>query len=284
MTDTQSTTLDTTTFLQLQEEERQRLAQALTSGPGQLLANTLTEIEYALPLLEKNPQVALAGLNALRQELRDGLRQLQDFVAELQPPLLDEMGLGASIQRYVQKFGERTGIRAECSGCPTFQTRFPRSIELALFRAVQESLANVAAHAKATQVQIDLRRGANHVRLEIQDNGRGFAPRARHSKKRPLGLIIMRDRVEWLGGQLQLFSENGRGVRVVVTIPYHGHAAESSAQGGQETNERDNHHAQIARNGDTNPKKSRARNTDAKTAPHTRAQTQRRARRAQTGK
>lgn len=235
-------TLNPTIFLQLQEEERQRMAHALMSGPGQILANTLMEVEYALPLLEKNPQVVHSGLKALRNELREGLAQLKDLVAELQPPLLDEMGLGTGMQQYISKFGERTGLHVECEGCAEFHARYPRTIELALFRVLQDALSNVAAHAKATHVHVKLTRSENYVRLEIQDNGRGFAPRVpRSTQKRQLGLITMRDRVELLGGQMKLFSEAGRGVRVLVTIPYHGHASDSNLQGGETTDERTNH-------------------------------------------
>jgi hypothetical protein len=78
--------------------------------------------------------------------------------------------------------------------------------------------------------------------MTIQDNGRGFAPHARPMiKKRQLGLIAMRDRAELLGGHLQLFSKVGHGVRVVATIPYHGHRTQSNKLGGQENYERTNH-------------------------------------------
>ncbi len=241
MNESSSLTSNPTLFFQLQEEERQRVANMLQSGPGQLLANTLTEVEYALPLLEKNPRAVRNGLEALRNELRDGLAQLKELVAELQPPLLDELGLGASIEQYSATFGARVHLHVECGDCQKFHTRYPRTIELALFRVVQEALANVDAHAKATHVVIRLTGEPNQVRLEIQDNGRGFAPRPpRSAKKRPLGLITMRDRVELLGGQLKLFSETGRGVRVLVTIPYHGYTNEINFQGGPVTDERTN--------------------------------------------
>lgn len=248
MADSQSSTLDPSTFLQLQEEERQRLAHALMEGPGQVLANALMEIEYSLPLLEKNPQTAIAGLTALRNELKDGLAQLRDYVAELLPPLLDEMGLGPSILAYVQKYSAHTGIRADCRGCELFNARYPATVEIALFRILQEALANVQTHAMATSVRIELSRGQNHVRMVVQDNGRGFAPQAQAMpNKRQLGLIAMRDRAELLGGQLQLFSETGRGVRVVITIPYHGHAIDSIPEGGQDKDERTNSHARPRR-------------------------------------
>jgi len=239
--DSQSTILDPSIFMQLQEEERQRLAHALMQGPGQVLANALTEIEYSLPLMDRNPQAAIAGLNALRNELRDGLAQLKNYVAELQPPLLDEMGLGASINHYIRTFGERTDIEAECHGCERFQERYPKTIELTLFRILQEALMNVETHAQAKHVNVDLERDTSHVQLTIEDDGRGFAPHSQAlPKKRQLGLIVMRDRAEFLGGQLQLFSEQGRGVRLIVTIPYHGHATDAAKQGGS-NHERTNH-------------------------------------------
>lgn len=248
MNESQTLTLDSLILMQLQEEERQRLAHALMQGPGQILANALTELEYAVPLLEKNPQVAMSGLNALRSELREGLAQLKNYVAELQPPLLDEMGLGASIKQYIHQFAERTGLRAECQGCENFQERYPATIEVALFRILQEALTNVETHAKATTVRVELARSASQLQMMVQDNGRGFAPRAqRLPKKRQLGLIVMRDRAELLGGQMQLFSEPGRGVRLNVTIPYHGHANEAAKGGGQIHERTDNHHARAER-------------------------------------
>jgi two-component system sensor histidine kinase DegS len=244
-------TLNPSIFLQLQEEERQRLAHALMDGPGQILANALMEIEYSLPLLEKNPQVAIAGLNALRNELRNGLSQLQNYVAELQPPLLEEMGLGQSVNQYVKKFGKLTGLRVECQGCELFHERFPITIEIALFRILQEALMNVQTHSKASRVRVELVRGADQVQITIQDNGRGFVPRAQPTpQKRQLGLIAMRDRAELLRGQLQLFSEVGHGVRVVVTIPYHGHPSEVVKGGGPD-------HHEYAKHTVTRPRRAR---------------------------
>lgn len=242
-------TLHPSIFLQLQEEERQRLARALLDGPGQILANSLMEIEYSLPLLEKNAEMAIAGLHALRNELRDGLAQLKNYVAELQPPLLEEMGLGASILDYVRRFSERTLIQADCRGCDQFRERYPTTIEITLFRILQEALTNVHLHSSATHVRVELASPANHVQLSVQDNGRGFALRADNQpKKRQLGLIAMRDRVELLGGQLQLFSEINQGVRLIAKIPYHGNIPEhprgrsgqKSKTGGKKDHDRTN--------------------------------------------
>lgn len=219
--------------LQLQEEERQRTAQALMNGPGQLLANALTELEYAIPLVKQKPDSATAGLTALCDELRVGLGALQAYVAELTPPLLSEMGLGPSIKQYTTRYGERTGIRTACRGCGSSVGRYPAAIELVLFRILQEGLTNVEKHSGATMVRVSLTERATHLRLVIHDNGRGFILRPHTpSKKRQLGLIAMRDRAELLGGHVQLFSEPNSGVRVMVTIPYHGRAIDPRGQGG----------------------------------------------------
>lgn len=202
------------------------------------MANALTEIEYSLPLLEKNPKLAIAGFNALRNELRDGLARLQEYVAELQPQLLEEMGLGPSVNQYVKRFGERTGVQAQCDGCDIFNERYPITMEIALFRILQEALTNVQTHSKATRVRVELVRHTGQVQMTIQDNGRGFVVRGKSAvQKRQLGLVAMRDRAELLRGQLQLFSEVGHGVRVVVTIPYHGHSSEVVTEGGQDHHE-----------------------------------------------
>lgn len=264
-----ASTLDPSTFLQLQEEERQRLAHALMNGPGQILANALMEVEYSLPLLESNPQVAISGLNALRDELREGLAQLKTLVAELQPPLLEEMGLGPGIQQYLKQFGERTGIRTECRGCEAFRGRYPMTIEITLFRILQEALTNVSNHSKATRVRVALAQRNNHVRMTIQDNGRGFTPRSRSFvKKRQLGIIAMRDRAELLGGQLQLFSQVGKGVRVVTTIPYHGHLPESTHGGGQANYERSTNRQESVRKNQRSGKRQDSKNSsDTKITP-----------------
>src|SRR5512135_377447 len=107
---TDETTLSTPTFFQLQEEDRYRLARALSNGPGQILANTLIELDHALTLLDADPDAARKGLSALREEVRVGLADLKAHVAELQPPLLEELGLGPSLEHYLADFGNRNKI------------------------------------------------------------------------------------------------------------------------------------------------------------------------------
>ncbi len=234
---TDSPALSTPTFFQLQEEERYKLARALMSGPGQLLANALVELEHALALLDAKPEAARAGLTSLCQEVRVGLADLKSYVAELQPPLLEEMGLGPSLRQYTVSFGTRNGIAVECVGCDSLGERLPNTIEIVIFRIVQEALANVLEHSGATQVRVQVERFAKQLQVQVEDNGRGFQNGPGGPRHRQLGLLAMRDRAQMLGGQLQIFSEPGKGLRVVVTVPYHG---QSELVGGRDENGREN--------------------------------------------
>ncbi len=231
----EGTSLSTPTFFQMQEEERYRLARALMDGPGQVLANTLVELEHSLTLLQTRPEAAISGLTSLRDEVRAGLAELKSFVAELQPPLLAELGLGPSLTQYVEKFGARYHLVAECIGGDTIRERLPSVIETAVFRIVQEALANVVAHSRATRVRVQIARVANQLQVQVEDNGRGFTtPELSGPKRRQLGLVGMYDRATLVGGHLQIFSEAGKGLRVVLTVPYHAQFDEPAAGGRNE--------------------------------------------------
>ncbi len=239
---TEETALSAPTFFQLQEEDRYRLARALSNGPGQILANTLMELAHALTRVEVDPETARKGLAALREEVRAGLADLKAYVAELQPPLLDELGLGPSLQQYLTNFGNRNKIAVECVGCDSLRERLPSTIEIVIFRIVQEALANVVEHSGATRVRVQIERISKQVQVQIEDNGRGFSNPTGSLRHRQLGLVAMQDRAQLIGGQLKLFSEAGKGMRVVVTVPYHGQP--KVATGGQDDNGRENQGAQ----------------------------------------
>jgi two-component system sensor histidine kinase DegS len=158
-------------------------------------------------------------LVALLEELRQGLTDLRDLVAELQPPLLGEFGLAAGLQRYSEDFSKRTGIRVTLRGWDALAERLPATMELAVFRVVQEALDNVREHAHARQARVGLELTAELLTVTITDNGKGFDPEQPIPPGRRLGLVAMRDRAELLGGSLQVFTGPGSGVRVVLTAP-----------------------------------------------------------------
>ena len=205
---------------QTQEEERFRIARALQSGPGQILANAAVEVESCLNLMDDQPQKAREGLTALLSELKGGLTDLRSLIWELQPPLLGELGLFATVQKYAEVFSKRNNIAVNLEGWDLNSERLAKTMETAIFRIVQEAMENVRDHARATRVQLKLDRAADRLTVTIADNGQGFPANGNSvASGRRLGLTAMQDRAELVGGQLQVFSEPGRGVRVILSVP-----------------------------------------------------------------
>ncbi len=208
-------------IVQSQEEERQRIARDLQERIGQLLANAVLELEYYDRAAENNLQMAREGLLSLKEELREGLSEVRWLISELSPPpLLGDLGLACGLKRYTEKYAARFGIEIDLD-LDGLEERLPGTMEVTIFRIVQESLKNIRKHAGATQVTIHSRRQPDVLVFTIEDNGRGFAPELLADRQAGgLGLINMRDRAALLGGRLQVFNRQAGGVRVVLSVPY----------------------------------------------------------------
>lgn len=199
-----------------EEAEHQRLAKSLGEGPAQLLANAVVEMDAILPLLQAPKEVA-KGLRQLRDELDEGLFQLRWLIWELEPPTtLRDLGLGATLEQFAQRFHRRTGIPVVCEGVEQLPDALPYTMELALFRIVQEALQNVYQHAKASQVWLGVAWTGEGLQLSVADDGRGFPQRLPSPS---LGLISMQDRADLIGARLSVRSGPGLGTRVVVLLP-----------------------------------------------------------------
>ncbi|MEO7548106.1 MAG: ATP-binding protein, partial [Ramlibacter sp.] len=138
------------------------------------------------------------------------------IAADLRPLLLDDLGLVPAIEWLVQNFSQRSGVA--CSLTVNEDVELLEPYATGVFRIVQDSLANVAKHAQATLVQVQIERSATAVTLHVTDNGRGFspaAPRQPHS----LGLMGLRERAQLLKGSLHIDSAPGRGTKINVQIP-----------------------------------------------------------------
>ncbi|MBI5305623.1 MAG: sensor histidine kinase [Chloroflexi bacterium] len=204
---------------QTMEEERYRLARSLQGGTAHLLANAVLEIENCLKLMDVHPESARQGMTDLVRELHQGLGDLRELIAELQPPLLDELGLSPSVKKYTDEFARRTGIQVTLRGWRVLVERLPSTVETALFRIIQEALENVRQHSRASRAELVFTLARDHLQITISDNGAGFDPTRGVLPRRRLGLAAMRDRAESIGGTLHVFSKPGRGVRVMLVAP-----------------------------------------------------------------
>jgi signal transduction histidine kinase len=135
----------------------------------------------------------------------------------LHPPLLDELGLGTAVQVFGEGFQQRSGVRLDVSVSPGFERLNP-DVELALFRIIQESVANVQRHSGSPMASIRLEQDSNGVRLEIKDQGRGMPAAIHNGNGQGVGLLGMRERAEHLGGRFEVVSSS-QGTTIVVTLP-----------------------------------------------------------------
>lgn len=199
-----------------EEAERQRLARALSKGPAQILANAVVELDSTLPLVEASAQVQ-DGLRQLRDELEQGLSQLQWLIWELEPPaVLRDLGLGAALERLTEQFHRRTSLPVRLAGLEWLPEGLPYTVELALLRIVQEALENVHQHAEAREVRVAATRREEGLELSVEDDGRGFLQRL------PVpswGLVSMQDWADLVGARLSIRSGPGHGTRVTALLP-----------------------------------------------------------------
>ncbi len=207
-------------IIRAQEEERRRLAREIHDGPAQVLANVVFRLDICQRLLAGDLDKARAEIENLKALVRQSLQEVRKIIFDLRPMALEDLGLIPALRSYLESFGQKTGlstsIRIEGQG-----TRLPLSYEVALFRLVQEALSNVAKHAEARTVQVLVHHLPEEMRVVVLDDGKGFdvAEAMARQGRDHFGLLGMRERIELLGGTLELSSRPGEGTKVSFTVP-----------------------------------------------------------------
>lgn len=210
-------------LLRSREEERARLARDLHDGPIQALV--AMNLQLGLLLSQPSPLPLNEALTEMRGEVRGLLADLRQVCAELRPPMLDALGLGAALRALADEWSSQCGVDVQFDLPPDSTLRpLPDEVSVNLYRVVQEALANVARHAEARHVILRLITDDKGLILSVQDDGRGFVvPAAFHDlvKEGHFGLAGMQERVELIGGEWAVESAPGQGttVRVRVSTP-----------------------------------------------------------------
>jgi PAS domain S-box-containing protein len=210
---------------QAREEEAMRIARELHDQLGRCL----TAMKMDVDGIERGlaGAAAEADLGALTEKVRRMNETLDETVytvrriaAELRPGVLDDLGLSAAIEWQARDFQRRSGVSCVVRA-PEEDLPLSRDQATALFRIFQESLTNVARHAKATKVWVNLSKEEGAVVLKVEDDGVGISS-ARLAERHSLGLLGMRERVAAFGGEIELAGMPGQGTAVVVRMPVSG--------------------------------------------------------------
>ena len=204
-------------MIQAQEAERQRLSRQMHDGPAQALSNFILQTEIAMRLFEVDQEKAREELSNLKSAASTTFQKVRDFIFDLRPMMLDDLGLAPTIKRYVDAFREKSGldINATVSGQ---DKRLENYLEVLVFRSVQELLNNSAQHSQATQIKVQIDITNADVRVAVEDNGRGFESSA-VTEGKGLGIKLIKERVEMLGGNFELDSALGQGAKISFSVP-----------------------------------------------------------------
>jgi signal transduction histidine kinase len=200
------------------EAERHKLARELHDETAQIMTATLYQIDLCLAQLAPQHRAVGTQLQSIRETLKAATREVHRLVYSLSPPILADLGLEPALRWLVVNFQTRYQVQA--SFTVNGIIRLPGPVEAAMFRIVQEALTNVARHANARAVTVDLRVDQQELECLVADDGNGFESRvATEPTATRFGLIGMRERASQLGGQFTVSSAPGNGTRIRVTVP-----------------------------------------------------------------
>jgi len=175
------------------------------------------QAEIATRLLSVDVEQARDELNSLKASAMRTFQQVRNFIFELRPMMLDDLGLIPTIRRYSETYKEQSGLDMNLLISGT-ERRLEPYLEVMVFRAMQELLGNASRHSHASEVKVYVDVGDNLIKVSVDDNGKGFDIDT-IDEGNSLGLKLIRDRVEMLGGSFDVDSSAGKGSRVVFSVP-----------------------------------------------------------------
>ncbi len=211
-------------IVQAQEEEKLRLARLMHDGPAQSLTNFILQTEICQRLFDRDPARAAEELSNLKTAASVTFQKVRDFIFDLRPMMLDDLGVVPTVRRFIDSFRERTDMEVKLDFVGE-ERRLESHREVMLFRGIQELLGHARDYAQATEVFIRLDMSTEIIKVEVEDNGRGFDAEAAfsgdytHLDPRTQGLITLKEKFELVRGSVTVTSGEGEGTHVSMTLP-----------------------------------------------------------------
>ena len=206
-------------ILNAQEQERQRVARELHDGVNQLLSSGKYRLHSIKEHLARNDKALGKKVEEAQTIIEKAIAEIRLISRNLRPSELDDLGLAAAVRSLCEEFRERTGIMIETK-IALGTLSLPKTVELTIYRIIQEALNNVEKHSGASEVSISLAPLPDGIALTICDNGRGFdIANVRKTEKSGWGLDNMRERASYLGGRMAVKSVPQKGTEITLQIP-----------------------------------------------------------------
>lgn len=204
-------------MIQAQEAERQRLSRQMHDGPAQALSNFILQTEIAMRLFDMDQGKAREELENLKVSATNTFQKVRDFIFELRPMMLDDLGLIPTLKRYTDALKEQTNVEIQLT-ISGLERRMENYLEVMVFRSVQEIMVSAVRENHATKVTVQVDIGDKNIKVSAEDNGKGYDVETL-SERNNIGIKIIKDRVELLGGYMDISSTIGEGTRISFQIP-----------------------------------------------------------------
>jgi two-component system, NarL family, sensor histidine kinase DegS len=205
-----------------QESERQRLSRQMHDGPAQAMSNFIVQADIASRFLDIDAIKAKEELTNLKTSAMSTFQKIRGFISDLRPMMLDDLGLVPTLRRYLDNFKEENNVEINFS-ISGGEKRLQPFLEVMIFRAVQDLVDNAVQYNLENpgklQIAVQLVLDVDQVKASVADNGVGFDPDIL-SNSSGLGLKLIRERVEILGGKFEIDSSPGKGSTIYFSVPY----------------------------------------------------------------
>lgn len=220
-----SGSLDIVGIIRAQEQERQRLARAMHDGPAQSLTNFILQAEICQRLFERNTERAAEELNNLKTNASKTFQKVRDFIFDLRPMMLDDLGVAPTVRRYVESYHEKNDIEVKLQLYGE-DRRLENYREVMIFRAIQDVMSGARDYSSPTEMSVSLDMSTDTIRIVIEDNGRGFDAEQifsndeeAYSDARIEALRVQKARFELIGGSIDVRSDENSGSTVRLELP-----------------------------------------------------------------
>ncbi|MGJ3238494.1 MAG: sensor histidine kinase [Anaerolineae bacterium] len=225
-TDAKSGTFDIVGLIRTQEEERERLARAMHDGPAQSLTNFILQAEICQRLFDRNPDRASEELNNLKSNASKTFQKVREFIFDLRPMMLGDLGVAPTVRRYVESFREKNDIEITLNVLGD-ERRLETYREVMIFRGLQDAMAMSRDYANPTNMTITLDMSARSWRVSVEDDGRGFDAESIFENDEEEGyndarveqLKMLSNRWQMIGGTIDVSSDESAGTRIRMELP-----------------------------------------------------------------
>jgi two-component system sensor histidine kinase DegS len=221
---TPKATVNIVRIVQAQEEEKMRLARLMHDGPAQSLTNFILQTEICQRLFDRDPARAAEELNNLKTNASITFQKVRDFIFDLRPMMLDDLGVIPTVRRYIDSFREKNDINTKLELLGE-ERRLQNHREVMLFRGIQELMGHARDYATATELVVRLDMTTDRIKVDVEDNGRGFDAQSALSgdetgnEPRVQSIITLREKFELVGGKLLVTSHEADGTQIHVELP-----------------------------------------------------------------